>query len=164
MNNLFATLISLTASLISLVIYVVLCFALYKFSGKLIKTKPVAGLAVSMLGIFLFPVGIAIPIINFVRVSKESARVAQEKYAIMSDLARDPDDEKVTSFMKLVDSEGGIITNQPQAWNSFRSLWFAVNENPNVSTPVKRDFLMWLSSKGLILSAKQSQIIDNCKK
>lgn len=149
--------------IVSLVMMVGCSIGLYIVATKLAEKNPVYGLSVSMLGILCCPIGLAVPIIVFVKTAKLSAKRSQEKFAIMSALAQNPTDEKIDEFMALVDSEGGVITNEPQNWNAFRNLWFAVNGNPNVTTEKKNIFCMWLSNKGLILSAQQAKVIDNYK-
>ena len=154
---------SLLGSIIFLVVGIGLSVALYFIAVKLLDKNPIYGMAASLLGIFCCPVGVVVPIIIFVKAAKNNSKETQRQFAIMSALAQDPSDEKIDEFMARADSEGGVIGNDPQNWNAFRNLWFAVNGSPNVTTEKKNIFCMWLSSKGLILSAQQAKIIDNYK-
>jgi len=154
-------LLSVIATILTLVIYALICFGIYKLACRFIEKNPFKALMIASFGIFLFPIGIFVPVKVWSKLAKYASKKTQEQYAIMSGLAKAPTDEKVDAFMELVDSEGGQIGNNPDNWNSFRNLWFAVNESPNVTTQKKNLFCMWLCNKGLILSAKQAQIKDN---
>lgn len=154
-------LLSGTATILMLGIYALICFGIYKLACRFIEKNPIVALVISAFAIFLFPIGIFVPVKVWIKIAKYTGKKTQEQYAIMSGLAKAPTDEKVDAFMELVDSEGGQIGNNPDNWNSFRNLWFAVNESPNVTTQKKNLFCMWLCNKGLILSAKQAQIKDN---
>ena len=156
-------LLSILTGVVGLGIYILLVVLLYKFACSFIEKNPVAALGIAACGIFLFPVGVIIPFKVFGKIAKFASQKTQEQYAIMSELAIAPTDEKVDAFMARVDSEGGMLANNPDNWNSFRNLWFAVNESPDVTTQKKNLFCMWLSNKGLILSSKQARIIDNYK-
>lgn len=157
----------LAGSFIGLIVFLVMMFggsiALYVIATKLAEKNPIYGLSVSLLGILCCPIGLAVPIILFVKTAKMSAKKSQEQFAIMSTLAQDPTDAKIDEFMAMVDREGGVIGNEPQNWNAFRNLWYAVNASPNVTTEKKNIFCLWLSNKGLILSAQQAKPIDNYK-
>ena len=147
--------------ILTLIFYVLLSLGIYKLACKFIEKNPIAAMVISGFGIFLFPIGIFVPIKVWSKIAKYAAQKTREAYAIMSELAQAPTDEKVDAFMARVDNEGGTITNNPDNWNAFRNLWFAVNESPNVTTSKKNLFCMWLRTKGLILSEKQAKIKDN---
>ena len=160
-------LVGMLSSFVGIILMLVFCVAgsigIYIVATKLLDKNPIYGMAVSLLGIFCCPVGVAVPVLIFVKAAKSASKKTQEQFAIMSALAQAPTDEKIDEFMTLVDSEGGVIGDDPQNWNAFRNLWFAVNSNPNVTTQKKNIFCMWLSNKGLILSANQAKVIDNYK-
>ena len=154
-------LLSGIAIILVLGIYALISFGLYKLACRVIEKNPFKALMIASFGIFLLPIGIFVPVNVWSKLAKYASKKTQEQYAIMSGLAKAPTDEKVDAFMELVDSEGGQIGNNPDNWNSFRNLWFAVNESPNVTTQKKNLFCMWLCNKGLILSERQARIKDN---
>ena len=149
-------------ALLLLPITAALSYALYKFACKFVDKNPFITLGISMLGIFLFPVGLAVPIAMFSKLAKYSTQKTQERYAMMSELAQNPSDYNVDMLIATIDSQGGgIIPDDPNSWNTFRNLWFSVNASPRVSTAKKNQFRMWLTSKGLFLTEQQATVIDN---
>lgn len=97
---------------------------------------------------------------NSVRKSLEELGIREQN--MLEDMAANPTDEKVYAFMNYLNTEcDGRFANNPKNWNRIRGLWFVVNESPNVTTNVKKQFRDWLMLKGLRLVGDDKKVIDN---
>ena len=126
---------------------------LYKFNKR-------AALLVSF---FLIVCGIGIVIFPLI-LKKYTAEVqaeAKKKTDFLIEVQNNPCDENVDKLIETIEKDGGVITNNPANWNTFRGLWFVYNESKNVTTEKKYQLRNWLMMKGLRITGQDKEVRDN---
>lgn len=96
------------------------------------------------------------------KVKKISKSLMSDRDAIYERLSLDPTVEDINSLTEFIKKWGCI--NEPNEWNKLRAVWLSVNESPNIPTEKKTEFKKFLMLKGLTMSHKDAEVIDNCKK
>ena len=126
---------------------------LYKFNKR-------AALLVSF---FLIVCGIGIVIFPLI-LKKYTAEVqadAKKKTDFLIEVQNNPCDENVDKLIETIEKDGGVITNNPANWNTFRGVWFVYNESKNVTTEKKYQLRNWLMMKGLRITGQDKEVRDN---
>lgn len=86
-------------------------------------------------------------------------KLNNQKSAIFAKLTSNPDDSVVDEYIAHLNKFA--CEDTPNAWHQVRGVWYAVNNSANVTTAKKQELLTILLVKGLFLTDKEKQIIDN---
>ncbi len=85
----------------------------------------------------------------------------QKRVEMFNQATLTPSNENVNNLIDYINEYG--LENKPQEWNKLRGVWFAINESPNVSTQIKKQLRDFLTTKGLRITGKDKEVINNHK-
>jgi len=89
-------------------------------------------------------------------------KLNKSREEIFAKLTTSPDDTVVDEY--IVHLNKYACEDTPNAWHQVRGVWYACNNSANVTTEKKKELLTLLLLKGLYVTDKEKQIIDNYSK